>query len=68
MTIETAKDVLRDALEMHGRHEEPTPREVLGISIRLTCAQQGLPRPDLDHWPPYDRAAEYFRELSEQED
>lgn len=65
MTTETVEDVLRDALDLHGRHETPTAREALGMSIRLTCAQQGLPKPDLDSWPPHERAATYFGEMSE---
>ncbi len=67
MNIETVEEMLRDALDLHGRHDTPTTREVPSISLRLTCAQQGMPKPDLDSWPPYERVATHFAEPSEQQ-
>ena len=57
---ETERDVLRDALALHGDHEGPTPRDVLGIVIRMTCARNGLPRPNLDFWPPAELSGLYM--------
>ena len=61
--FETERDVLRAALEMHGRHEAPTPRDVLGMQIRGICARGGLPKPELDHFPPYELADEYMASI-----
>lgn len=67
MNIETVEEVLRDAPDLHGRRDTPTAREVTSISLRLTCAQQDPPKPDLDSWPPYERVATHFAEPSEQQ-
>lgn len=63
MTNETTRDVLRDALEMHATHEGPTPREALQITIRMECARAGLPKPDFNHFPPWDLATSYMASI-----
>lgn len=59
-TTETERDVLRAMLETHARHEAPTPRDVLELAIRMTCARAGLPKPDFEHWPSDDLARSYM--------
>jgi hypothetical protein len=63
-TYETERDVLRAMLEMHGEHEAPTPRDVLGMQIRMTCARAGLPMPDLGHWPPSELVGTYMDRIA----
>ena len=62
-TFETERDVLRAMLELHGEHEAPTPRDVLGLQIRMTCARAGLAKPDLGHWPPSELAGTYIASI-----
>jgi len=61
--FETVRDVVHAGLEMHSRHEAPTPREVLALQIRHMCAQAGMPKPDFESYPAHDRADSYFDNL-----
>lgn len=61
--FETVRDVVHAGLEMHGRYEAPTTHELLTLQIRHMCAQAGLPVPDFESYPAYDRADSYFNNL-----
>lgn len=63
--FENTRDVLREAMALHGSHEAPTAREVLAIQIRLECARNGLPKPDFNHFPPSELGASYFESLGQ---